>query len=61
MFEAHNKEEEPVEEEKKKSKEKEKQKFKPRQLLHGPGTREGWECALHNNNRVIQISEEGDL
>ena len=36
-------------------------KFKARTLLHGPGTKEGWENALHNENRVIQICDEGDL
>ena len=36
-------------------------KFVPRQLLHGPGSKEGLELALHKENRVIQLVVEGDL
>ena len=35
--------------------------FKPRKHIHGPGTKEAWESALHKENRVIQLVEEGDL
>ena len=61
VFNAQNPLEEHGEEEEKKGKKREKPKFKPRQLLHGPGTREGWESALSGDKRVIQICEEGDL
>ena len=47
--------------EEKRSEQKDKPQFKSRKLLHGPGSKEGWENALHNENRVIQICEEGDL
>ena len=42
------------------SKKKEKP-FVPRQLIRGPGSKEGWELALHKENKIIQIVEEGDL
>ena len=35
--------------------------FIPRKHIHGPGTKEAWESALHKENRVIQLVEEGDL
>ena len=35
--------------------------FVERQHIHNPGTKEACEQALHKDNRVLQLVEEGDL
>ena len=39
---------------------KKKERFVPREFIHTPGTKEGWEIVVQNDNRVIIIEDEGD-